>query len=135
MTFHKHDLLRTASVGTLAALAWLGGARLAAAELAATDAGGAATVQEVVVTAGRRDEQLQRVPLAVSAVNSGQLEKAGVQNFSDLANLTPSLSVISAPGGFGFLNIRGVGVGVSTPFQSAGVPLHTDGLYIPHSEN
>jgi iron complex outermembrane receptor protein len=38
-------------------------------------------------------------------------------------------------GGNNFVNIRGVGIGVSTPFQSAGVPLHLDGMYIPRSES
>ncbi|MGZ3272472.1 MAG: TonB-dependent receptor [Caulobacteraceae bacterium] len=92
------------------------------------------SVGEIVVTAGRREEALQKVPVAVAAVSAAQIETAGVQNFNDLAALTPNLSVITGVGGSNFLNIRGVGIGVSTPFQSAGVPLMSDGLYIPHSE-
>jgi iron complex outermembrane receptor protein len=107
----------------------------------APETGGPATsategqLEEVVVTATRREEQTQKVPVALAAISSAELEQAGVQNFSDLANLTPSLAIAQAPGGFNFINIRGVGVGVATPFQSAGVPLMVDGMYLPHSEN
>jgi iron complex outermembrane receptor protein len=97
--------------------------------------GNSDSLTEVVVTATRREEQTQKVPVAVAAIDSAELEKAGIQNFSDLEKLTPSLAVAQAPGGFNFINIRGVGVGVATPFQSAGVPLMVDGMYLPHSEN
>jgi iron complex outermembrane receptor protein len=92
-------------------------------------------LQEVVVTAGRRQEDLQKVPTAVAALDSQALKDSGVQDFSDLAALTPNLSVAEGIGGNNFVNIRGVGIGVSTPFQSAGVPLHIDGMYIPRSES
>lgn len=90
-------------------------------------------LEEVVVTAQRRTERLQEVPIAVSALSGADLEKQGVERFSDLERVTPSLTVSDGPGGR-FLNIRGVGIGVSTPFQTAGVPLHLDGMYVPRSE-
>src|SRR5689334_12809577 len=68
------------------------------------------TLEEVVVTATRRTEDIQKIPAAVSAIGSHELEQAGVQNFQDLANLTPSLSVVTGIGGNNFLNIRGVGI-------------------------
>jgi outer membrane receptor protein involved in Fe transport len=132
MTLHKHVLLRSTSLAAASAAAWLGFAGLAQA--ADQPAAAPSTVGEIVVTAGRREEALQKVPVAVAAVSATQIETAGVQNFNDLAALTPNLSVITGVGGSNFLNIRGVGIGVSTPFQSAGVPLMSDGLYIPHSE-
>jgi iron complex outermembrane recepter protein len=92
-------------------------------------------LEEVVVTASRRSEDVQKAPVAVDAVTADDLERAGVQNFADLQKITPNLTVQQAPGGFNFINIRGVGVGVATPFQSAGVPLMVDGMYLPHSEN
>lgn len=92
-------------------------------------------LEQVVVTATRRSEDTQKVPVALAAVSTTQLENAGIQNFADLQNIVPSLAVAQAPGGFNFINIRGVGVGVATPFQSAGIPLTVDGMYLPHSEN
>jgi iron complex outermembrane receptor protein len=90
-------------------------------------------LQEVVISGQRRSESLQSVPVAVSALGSEQLLQSGVQTFSDLQALTPSLAISDGPGGR-YLNIRGVGIGVGTPFQSAGVPLHLDGMYVTRSE-
>ena len=90
-------------------------------------------LEEVVISGQRRSESLQTVPVAVSALGSEQLLQSGVQTFSDLQALTPSLAISDGPGGR-YLNIRGVGIGVGTPFQSAGVPLHLDGMYVTRSE-
>ena len=137
MFVRKSHLLRsTALVATsAAALIGMGGSAFAADQATSGAAAAApSNVAEIVVTAGRRSEALQKVPVAVAAVSAAQIETAGVQNFNDLAALTPALSVITGIGGNNFINIRGVGIGVSTPFQSAGVPMMSDGLYIPHSE-
>jgi iron complex outermembrane receptor protein len=132
MTQSKRALLSSTSLAAASAAIWMafGGMAQAADQPAASSS----TVGEIVVTAGRREEALRKVPVAVAAVSARQIETAGVQNFNDLATLTPNLSVITGVGGNNFLNIRGVGIGVSTPFQSAGVPLMSDGLYIPRSE-
>lgn len=119
---HKSLLLRSTSMAVLAGVAWLGLAEIASA----------AEQADVVVTASRRDQALQKVPTAVSAVTNEKLEKAGIQYFVDVANVTPSLNITESAGGR-FINMRGIGIAVSTPFQTAGVPLHVDGLYIPNS--
>ena len=93
-----------------------------------------ASADTIVVTGERRSESLQNVPAAVAAVNSQKLQEAGVQNFEDLQNLTPSLSIVDGTGGR-YINIRGEGIGVGTPFQNAGVPLMIDNLFIPRGEN
>lgn len=51
---------------------------------------------EVVVTAQRRSESILSVPLAVSALSSETLERAGVTQTSDLAALVPNLQINSA---------------------------------------
>lgn len=50
-------------------------------------------IQEVVVTARKRKERLQDVPLAISAFSSSTLESAGVRTLQDLSALTPGMSV------------------------------------------
>lgn len=50
-------------------------------------------IQEVVVTARKRKERLQDVPLAISAFGSSTLESAGVRTLQDLSALTPGMSV------------------------------------------
>lgn len=47
---------------------------------------------EIVVTARRRDEKLQDVPEAITAFTAGDISKAGISNFRDVADLTPNLS-------------------------------------------
>lgn len=90
-------------------------------------------MSEVVVTGERRETKLQKVPVSVAAITSQRLESTGVQNFYDLQSQTPSLNIVETGTANKFINIRGVGVSVSTPFQYAGVPLHVDGMYIPNS--
>src|ERR1700738_201341 len=57
-----------------------------------------ATVEEVVVTAQRRAERLQDVPIAVSAVTSDRLESMGVNGIADQSVAVPSLNVANGNG-------------------------------------
>jgi len=49
-------------------------------------------LQEVVVSARRRDEDIQTVPLSITALSSEQLKENNIQSPTDLQFLTPSLS-------------------------------------------
>jgi len=51
-----------------------------------------AGIEEIVVTARKRDENLKDVPLAISAFTEVAIEKAGIDNMTDLANQTPGFS-------------------------------------------
>lgn len=64
----------------------------------------------VVITANKRSENLQDVPLAVSAVDADDLEVAGVTDFTELAKVSPSLNIRPAqhPGNAN-VSLRGVG--------------------------
>lgn len=53
----------------------------------------ATTAGDIIVTANKRAENLQRVPLAVSVLTPAALASAGVRNFQDVAKLSPSLVV------------------------------------------
>ncbi len=126
-SIERARLMGAVSAVVLASVA--GGAAAQAAE--ASEPSG--TVSEVVITGERRETKLQKVPVSVAAVTSEKLESTGVQNFYDLQSQTPSLNIVETGTANRFINIRGVGVSVSTPFQYAGVPLHVDGMYIPNS--
>nr|WP_254602617.1 TonB-dependent receptor [Sphingomonas bacterium] len=54
---------------------------------------GATTAGDVIVTANKRAENIQNVPLAVSVIAPAQLAAAGVRNFADLGKIAPSLVV------------------------------------------
>jgi len=65
---------------------------------------------EIVVTAQKRTQNLQDVPLAVNVVSGAQLQAAGVQDFADLNRMAPSLTVRPAENPVNAdVSIRGVG--------------------------
>src|SRR5882757_5450942 len=63
-------------------------------------------ISEIVVTATKREERLQEVPIAVTVVGGQQLTQ---QNINDVVDLTRSVPSLNAAGPFGALSIRGVG--------------------------
>jgi outer membrane receptor protein involved in Fe transport len=67
-------------------------------------------LEEIVVTAQRRAENLQSVPISMSALTGAMLENLGVRDFSDFASMIPNLSVGAGTGSGG----AGSGFGVST---------------------
>ena len=62
----------------------------------------------VVVTANKRSERLQDVPMAVSALQGLQLERESAVNFADYATRVPGLNVISNGQGWTQLVLRGI---------------------------
>lgn len=62
------------------------------------DAGAHRGLEQVIVQARRVEENVQDVPLAITAMSGEQLEKAGVKNISDLVQATPSVQVSNATG-------------------------------------
>lgn len=63
---------------------------------------------EIVVTAQRRSERLQDVPITLTAINSEQLERNNARSLADVAKLTPAVR-IDYQGSFAQPTIRGVG--------------------------
>ena len=55
--------------------------------------------EDIVVTARRREEKLQDVPLAVTAINNAGIERQGVQGLQDVRRLSPSLNISQSAGG------------------------------------
>ncbi|MDB5458205.1 MAG: Outer rane receptor protein [Caulobacter sp.] len=70
----------------------------------------AETVEEIVVTSGKRAENIQDVPSSVLVVTAAGLERAGVRDFDDLVKVAPSLTITktSQPAN-NSINIRGIG--------------------------
>ncbi|MDB5454041.1 MAG: hypothetical protein JWO33_2619, partial [Caulobacteraceae bacterium] len=100
-----------AAVGLLA-LTWAG---QAAAQTADPTVRAAASLEEVVVTAQRREERLQDVPLAVTAISGQGLERAGVARIDDLAKLAPGFSIQPATRGNALLVVSMRGQRQNTP--------------------
>jgi len=92
----------------------------------AQDAVGGA-VEEVVVTAQRREQRLQDVPAAVSVVSGQALERGGLRNLEELGARLPTVKIVQGAGA-DLVNIRGVGSGGNTGFEQA-VATFVDGVY------
>ncbi|MDB5447862.1 MAG: TonB-dependent receptor, partial [Phenylobacterium sp.] len=93
-----------------------------------------AQLEEVVVTARKRQESIQDVPVAVSAFSGRQLEQRGVRIVSDLARTVPSLKVNNQSQGSAqavTFALRGQSASdiISTIDQAIGI--YVDGAYIP----
>lgn len=87
-------------------------------------------LEEVVVTAQRRTENLQDVPVAASAFDAETLKAKAVARVSDLQFTVPSLSITDA-GITLNVNIRGIGIASNSPNVTAGVATYVDGLFQP----
>ncbi|HEX8234188.1 MAG TPA: TonB-dependent receptor [Caulobacteraceae bacterium] len=91
------------------------------------EANTATTVDELIVTAQKREENLQRVPLSIQAIGTQRLEELQVADFDDFARFLPSVSFRSSGPGFVNIYMRGVASGEngnhSGPLPSVGVYL------------
>jgi outer membrane receptor protein involved in Fe transport len=102
-----------------AALAWL--PQVSAQEL---------MLEEVIVTAQKRTESLQDVPIAVTAISGEKIIEAGIKGMEDLTTYVPNVQMFSSPGGGspGRLFIRGIGTGNLASFEQS-VGTFVDGVY------
>jgi iron complex outermembrane receptor protein len=92
--------------------------------------GEAGALEEVVVTAQRRTENLQDLAISVTAITGDQLEGKGVDRLADLQFASPSLSITDRGETYA-INIRGIGLASNLPQASNGVALYVDGLFQP----
>lgn len=65
-------------------------------------------LEEIIVTAAKRSEKLQDVPVAISAITATQLEALGIRGNQDLSRVVPSLSFVQTSPGQNSLSIRGM---------------------------
>ena len=95
--------------------------------LYAADAPDTGTLQEVIVTATKRAENLQNVPISITAISTEKLEQLNVQSFDDYVKYLPSVAYQSTGAGFSRVFMRGVASGDngnhSGPLPSVGVYL------------
>ena len=87
---------------------------------------------EIVVTARRREERLQDVPIAVTALTGDFLRDKQVNTVKDIAAYTPGLNINSDGVGRAFVSIRGVGTTLIDTVQP-GVGIFIDGIYQPNT--
>ena len=87
-------------------------------------------LEDVVVTAQRRSENLQRAAIAVSAVTGEQLAAAGITRPSELTALIPSLQVAPSAGPYNLFYLRGVGNYQGNALSESAIAFTFNGAYI-----
>jgi iron complex outermembrane receptor protein len=88
-------------------------------------------LEEIVVTAERRDINLQELPTSATVLTASSLASQGIDNIIEIQQVAPSVSINTYNRGT-FINIRGVGIAQSAPTSVPGVATYIDGVYIPH---
>ena len=95
-------------------------------------------IEEIIVTAQKREESLQDTPVAVTAFTSTALEDRGFDDISELADFTPNLvfdttSPISGLSSGAIVFIRGIGNSDFSLTTDPGVGIYVDGVYMSRS--
>lgn len=92
------------------------------------------SIENVIVTAQKREQNLQDVPIVVTAVSEQLLKDTGVRDIKDLALLTPGLLVTSTSNeSFTTARIRGIGTVGDNPGLESSVGIVIDGVYRPRN--
>ncbi len=95
-----------------------------------------AQLDEITVTARKKEESLQRVPVAVSVLGKTQLEDAGIETFDQILDFVPNANMGGGIGGTlqGQLGIRGISTLVRIVGVETGVGLYVDGVFTGRPE-
>jgi iron complex outermembrane receptor protein len=125
MTKRAHLYGGTALAVTLSLCAFQSQAAAAAAP-GGTNAAAESTISELIVTAEKREQRLQDVPVAISAFSAEQRSLIGIESIQDLTNFTPGLhynSIANRP------YLRGVGRNTDNLAVASAVATYYNGVY------
>ena len=87
--------------------------------------------EEVIVTAEKRDESLQTVSQAVTAITDSEIEAKNINSFVDLSSIVPGVTVAKNEGYKTVISIRGVGNETNqNAIAAPSVAYHMDGIFI-----
>jgi iron complex outermembrane receptor protein len=131
---HRPSYLAALTAG----IAFYAGASHAQTEpVPGASADNALSLGEIVVTARKRDENLQNVPISITAISGKDLEERGIEDVGALTNSTPNLEINNGrtDGGASTaqIMIRGVGQNDFLIPNDPGVGLYVDDVYVARS--
>lgn len=102
--------------------------------MALMTAGGAyAAIEEVIITAEKREANLQDTPIAINALTADMIEQKGILDVKDLFEKVPGVTGYEGPSSRGniSLNIRGIGSGnPNSPSSDPANAIYVDGVYL-----
>jgi outer membrane receptor protein involved in Fe transport len=120
------NLLRTTVSAAVVGACAFGFAGVASAQ----DQDGPQTIDDIIVTAQKREQNLQDVPIVVTSLSAETLQDAGVRDIKDLQILTPGMTVTSTSSEASTTaRIRGVGTVGDNPGLESSVGVVIDGVY------
>lgn len=114
------------------AIASMGGLSVQAVAQEQSDANTSALLEEVIVTARKREEDVQDVPIAITALNSKQLEELKIRSLQNLSVGIPNVSMddVGTFKSVANFSIRGLGINSSIPSIDPTVGVFVDGVYM-----
>lgn len=132
------EYITAGAAGTRRVCALLAAGLLLPAGAGAASYTAATALEEITVTARKREEGLQSAPISISAFTGEGLDYRGVTKIDSIANFTPNLVFQNNPGDGGSsasaaIYIRGIGQSDFIPTVEPGVGLYVDGVYIARS--
>lgn len=86
-------------------------------------------LEEIIVTAQKREQNMQDVPIAITVMDENAIERSGLAGISDLAFQVPTLQ-FSSFGSIAAVSLRGISYENTTPGGDPGVAMHIDGVYL-----
>src|SRR6266478_3174903 len=126
MTTRTVALLLSSAVSVAFSMAALAAPAPAPAGAAATSPSDDNGIAEIVVTAEKRAESLETVPVAISAYTSKTRDLIGIETIQDMTNFTPGLAYSTS---LDRAFIRGVGRETNNLSTNPGVATYSDGVY------
>ena len=97
---------------------------------AAADPAQGAALDEIIVTARKRDENIQNIPVAVTAVSAEKLDRFNLRSIEGIAASTPQLNVVRGNSGSGAtISLRGIGSTFTSVGIEQSVAVNLDGVY------
>lgn len=124
--------MRIQKVSLIAIMAASGFVIPGVASAQSSDAAEADDGNVIVVTARGREENIQQVPIAITAFSADEISQRGLQELDDVARFTPGFSYEDFSGGFAQPVIRGQAQTRVTALET-NVSTFLDGIYIPRS--
>ena len=106
---------------------------LAAFGLVAGQPASAQVLEEIVVTATKRESTAQDLPMSIQALDGETLATLGVSDLSDLSSYVPNVNIGDGLSNT-FVNVRGMGNGDDSIFEQP-VSLYVDDIYMPRTES
>lgn len=89
-------------------------------------------IEDIIVTASRRDESIRKIPVAITAYAGDRLKESQVRSLADLITRSPNIGISTSTTNAN-VTIRGIGNTQSQAGADAGVAIHVDGVYLGES--